>query len=183
VSLRTLSDHVADICQNSVKAGARTVQLEIKETENVFFFKVMDDAGGMPQAVLKQIYDPFYTTRDKNIRRVGLGIPFLKSAAEQTGGEMDIVSQEGIGTMTTAKFFKSNIDCQPVGDIVGTLFTLITSDKNTFWNITRNYNEEEYVIDTKKLMDNLPDSSMWENPAYMNLLRESLCEMESSIKD
>jgi hypothetical protein len=85
--------------------------------------------------------------------------------------------------MTTAKFFKSNIDCQPVGDIVGTLFTLITSDKNTFWNITRNYNEEEYVIDTKKLMDNLPDSSMWENPAYMNLLRESLCEMESSIKD
>jgi hypothetical protein len=47
----------------------------------------------------------------------------------------------------------------------------------------RKYNEEEYAIDTEKLIQNLPDRSMWENPAYMNLLRESLYEMESSIKD
>lgn len=183
MSLRTLSDHVADICQNSVKAGARNVELEIHEDEKKFSFKVVDDAGGMPKVFLEQIFDPFFTTRDKNIRKVGLGIPFLKAAAEQTGGKMDIVSQDGVGTMTSATFFKSNIDCQPVGDIVSTIFTLITSDKNIFWKIMREYNEEEYAIDTEKLIQNLPDRSMWENPAYMNLLRESLYEMESSIKD
>jgi len=183
LSLRTLSDHVADICQNSVKAGAHTVQLEIVEDENTFFFKVVDDAGGMPKALLDRIFDPFFTTRDKNIRRVGLGIPFLKAAAEQTGGTMNIISHEGTGTITSAKFIKTNIDCQPVGDLVGTLFTLITSDKDIFWKITRQYDGDEYVIDTEKLTQNLPDRSMWENPAYMNLLRESLYEMESSIKD
>lgn len=183
MSLRTLSDHVADICQNSIKAGASHVILKIDETQDVFSFEVEDNAGGMPKEVLKRIYDPFYTTRDKNIRKVGLGIPFLKTAAEITGGHLDIVSEEGKGTKLTVLLHKSHIDCQPVGDLAGTFFTLITTDKSIHWEIERTYSDEEYVIDTDKLFENQTDKRLWESPQFLKIIRESLYEMENAIKD
>lgn len=183
MSLRTLSDHVADICQNSIKAGASHVILNIDETQDVFSFKVEDNAGGMPKEVLKRIYDPFYTTRDKKIRKVGLGIPFLKTAAEITGGHLEVVSEEGIGTTLSVFLNKSHIDCQPVGDLASTFFTLITTDKSIHWEIQRIYNGEDYVINTKKLFKNQTDQKLWENPAFLKIIRESLYEMEKAIKD
>lgn len=183
MSLRTLSDHVADICQNSIKAGASRVILKVDETLDVFSFKVEDNAGGMPKEILKRIYDPFYTTRDKKIRKVGLGIPFLKTAAESTGGHLDIESEEGIGTTLSVLIKKSHIDCQPVGDLAGTFFTLITTDQSIHWEIKRTYNEEEYEIDTEKLFDNQADKKLWENPSFLKIIRESLYEMENAIKD
>jgi len=183
LSLRTLSDHVADISQNAIKAGASHVILKVDETWDVFSFKVVDNAGGMPKEVLKKIYDPFYTTRDKKIRKVGLGIPFLKTAAEITGGHLDIVSEEGKGTTLSVLLNKSHIDCQPVGDLAGTFFTLITTDKSIHWEITRSYNGEDYVIDTDKLFENQADQKLWENPSFLKIIRESLYEMEIAIKD
>ncbi|MFP4461204.1 MAG: ATP-binding protein [Thermotogota bacterium] len=183
MSLRTLSDHVADICQNSIKAGASHVILKVEETKDVFSFEVEDDAGGMPKEVLKRIYDPFFTTRDKKIRKVGLGIPFLKTAAELTGGHLDIVSEPGKGTTLSVLLRKSHIDCQPVGDLAGTFFTLITTDKSIHWEILRSYNEAQYTIDTDKLFDNQNDKKLWENPSFLKIIRESLYEMENSIKD
>jgi len=183
LSLRTLSDHVADICQNSIKAGASHVILKVDETPDMFSFKVEDNAGGMPQEILNRIYDPFYTTRDKKIRKVGLGIPFLKSAAEITGGHLDIISEVGKGTVLSVLFYKSHIDCQPVGDLAGSFFTLITTDKSIHWEIQRIYNEEEYVIDTDKLFENQADQKLWENPSFLKIIRESLYEMEMAIKD
>jgi len=183
VSLRTLSDHVADICQNSIKAGASHVLLKIDETEEIFTFEVVDDAGGMPKEVLEKIYDPFYTSRDKKIRKVGLGIPFLKTAAEQTGGHLEIISEQGKGTTLSVLLYKSHIDCQPVGDLAGTFFTLITTDKSIHWEIIRADSGEEYTIDTDKLFENQTDKRLWESPQFLKIIRESLYEMEKSIKD
>ncbi|HRW35028.1 MAG TPA: ATP-binding protein [Thermotogota bacterium] len=183
MSLRTLSDHVADICQNSTKAGASHVKLKVDESDDAFFFEVQDDAGGMSKEILARIYDPFYTSRDKKIRKVGLGIPFLKSAAEQTGGWLEIVSEEGKGTKLSVRFDKSHIDCQPVGDLAGTFFTLITADQAIRWEIHRTYNEDEYDIDTETLFENQADKKLWENPSFLKIIRESLYEMEKSIKD
>ena len=157
--------------------------LKIEEMEDVFSFEVEDNANGMPKEVLEQIYDPFYTSRDKKIRKVGLGIPFLKSAAELTGGHLDIVSEQGKGTKLTAVLHKSHIDCQPVGDLAGTFFALITTDKSIHWEIKRSYNTEDYTIDTEKLFENQTDKKIWENPSFLKIIRESLYEMENSIKD
>ncbi len=183
MSLRTLSDHIADICQNSIKAGASFVSLDIAETQEMFVFEVLDNAGGLNKETLEKFFDPFYTSRDKKIRRVGLGIPFLKNAAEQTGGKVEIKNEEGKGLCVCATFNKSNIDCQPVGDIAETIFTLITADKSIHWKISRAYNQESYDIDTKKVFDDSNDSRLYENPSYLKILRDSLYEMEESLKD
>jgi len=183
LSLRTLSDHIADICQNAIKAGAKNIRLEIIEDSETFNFTVSDDAGGMSGEILKQIYDPFFTSRDKKIRKVGLGIPFLKSAAEMTGGGVSIDSKEGEGTVVRAEFKKHHIDCQPIGNLTDTFFSLITTDKNISMVIRRVFGEDEYIIDTDKIIASLPNPGMWENPKYLGIINESLKEMEASIKD
>jgi hypothetical protein len=80
-------------------------------------------------------------------------------------------------------FNKSHIDCQPVGDLAGTFFTLITTDKSIHWEIQRIYNGEDYEIDTNKLFENQTDQKLWENPSFLKIIRDSLYEMENAIKD
>lgn len=157
--------------------------LDIVETEDRFVFEVVDNAGGLSKEMLERLFDPFYTSRDKKIRRVGLGIPFLRNAAELTGGKVDIKNEEGKGLGICAAFNKSSIDCQPVGDIAETLFTLITANISIHWKILRQYNEESYDIDTQKLFDVSNDAGLYENPAYLKILGDSLHEMEKSLKD
>ena len=127
--MKELSLNILDIAQNSVKAGAKRVSLLIEESETRLTFSVTDDGCGMTADFLKRVTDPFCTTR--KTRRVGLGLPFLKLMAEQTGGHMEITSRaeseypEDHGTRTSATFCKDHIDCLPLGDIISTVVALI----------------------------------------------------------
>ncbi len=181
MSLRTISDHIADICQNSVKAGGKEITLEITEDDVKFFFKVEDDAGGMNEEVQKIVFDPFYTSRDKKIRRVGLGLPFLKNAAETTGGYVKLESCPGKGTVIEALFFKTNIDCQPVGNIPETFFALITSSSDINWHISRNYGNEEYTIKSDEILPKEKIETLISTPYFLKILKDSLYELEKSL--
>lgn len=64
---------------------------------------------------IRQVTDPFYTSR--TTRKVGLGVPFFKFAAESTGGSFSIESEPGKGTMVTAVFTLNHIDRMPLGDM------------------------------------------------------------------
>ena len=55
-----------------------------------------DNGCGMTPEQVERVQDPFFTTR--TTRRVGLGVPFFKMAAELTGGGLTIRSQVGKGT-------------------------------------------------------------------------------------
>ena len=124
--MKTISEHIMDIAQNSVKAGAKTIILELTDKDDVLLFCIEDDGCGMDKETVKRVTDPFYTTR--TTRKVGVGIPFLKQNAEQTGGEVVIRSEQGRGTILTAKFITSNIDCPPLGDVHVTVALLITGN-------------------------------------------------------
>jgi hypothetical protein len=62
---------------------------------------------------------------------VGLGIPFLTMLSEQTGGTVEITSRheedypDSHGTVIRAGFGKDHIDFIPLGDMTGTVITLI----------------------------------------------------------
>lgn len=184
MSLRTIADHILDIAQNSVNAGAKLVEIHIEEDpqKGVFKFVVKDDGRGMTEEELKRLFDPFYTTRDHKIRRIGLGLPMLKYACESTGGKVDVHSKKGEGTLVEAVFNTSHIDCQPVGDIAGSIFALLFSSKDVDWVIKRVYNGKTYIVDSKTLKENLSKAD-WENPKIMNLIREFVEELEKSVKE
>ena len=184
MSLRTIADHILDIAQNSVNAGAKLVKVVIEENtkEGIFRFIVKDDGRGMDKEEIEKLFDPFYTTRDHKIRRVGLGLPMLKFACEITGGNVRISSEKGKGTEVEAIFKTSHIDCQPVGDIAGVIFTLLFSSKNVDWIIKRSYNGNIYTVDSRDLKEKFSDEDL-ENPKIMNMIRNLIEELEKSIKE
>jgi hypothetical protein len=73
--------------------------------------------------------DPFTTTR--TTRKVGMGLPLFRLAAEQTGGTFSIESRQAgesggaHGTCVCAAFHTEHVDCAPLGDVASTLVTLI----------------------------------------------------------
>lgn len=90
--MKELSLNILDIAQNSVKAGAKDIDIRLTETADTLTIEITDDGCGMDAEAVKGVIDPFFTTR--TTRNVGLGVPLLKLAAEQTGrGDRDILRQ------------------------------------------------------------------------------------------
>ena len=114
----TLADLVADITQNACESGANLVELEVREGGGEFRFVVKDNGKGMTKEELGRVLDPFVTDGVKHPhRKVGLGLPFLRQTAEQSGGGWDVQSEKGRGTTVTAWFDMGNVDMPPVGDL------------------------------------------------------------------
>jgi signal transduction histidine kinase len=128
--MRELSLNVMDVAQNSVRAKASLVTITVDESDKDDFLQISiaDDGCGMTEEQVKRLTDPFFTTR--KTRKVGLGIPFLTMLAEMTGGGVQITSvhesvSDDHGTTTHARFGRNHIDFIPLGDMIGTVVTLI----------------------------------------------------------
>jgi len=122
----TTCDTLLDIVQNAFEAGATDVRLEVVRRGPRLVAEVRDNGRGMDGAALKKALDPFGTDGTKHPRRkVGLGLPFLKQAAEQCGGGMAVESAPGRGTAVRFMFDLSNVDAPPLGDMAGTLAALM----------------------------------------------------------
>jgi len=146
--MQELSLHILDITENAVAAGARQVFIAMTEdrVEDRLMLEIRDDGTGMDAADLKQVLDPFFTT--KKVRRVGLGLPLLAQAAEDAGGSFAIQSEPGKGTVVTAVFRLTHMDRQPLGDLAGTLVTLITGNPEVHFVYRHCCNGRTYVLDT-----------------------------------
>ena len=164
--MKDLSLNLLDIAENSVKAGASLTQLHIREEGNLLTFRVADDGCGMTEEVLKGVTDPFYTTR--TTRKVGLGLPLLRMAAEMTGGSMEVQSRHrdahptDHGTAVTAVFHTDHIDCPPVGDLVATVTTLIQGHPDTDFHFLHVIDGREVELDTRQLREILGEVSLAE---------------------
>jgi anti-sigma regulatory factor (Ser/Thr protein kinase) len=126
--MKEISLNILDIVQNSLRAGAVKISIEIKESAmtDIYRIVVTDNGNGIPADILDKVTDPFVTTRTK--RKMGLGLPLLKYHAELTGGTLSIESDPGKGTRVAASFSLKHIDRQPLGDITGVLILLLASN-------------------------------------------------------
>lgn len=122
-----ISFHLFDLVQNSVAAGARVVRLEIRDAGDGdgLDIEVADDGRGMDERTRLRVQDPFFTS--KRFKKVGLGIPLLKATAEVCGGDFAIASRPGEGTSVRALLRRGHLDCPPLGDLEGTLLSLMTT--------------------------------------------------------
>lgn len=145
--------NVLDIAQNSVRAEATLIQLTVDVDQNTDMLTIIieDNGCGMTKEQIAQVEDPFFTTR--TTRKVGLGVPFLKMAAISAGGNFEIKSQVGTGTVVTTTFQLSNINRMPLGDINGTVHTLITFNTHIDFLYTYKFNEKSFVLDTREFKE------------------------------
>jgi len=157
--VREISLHLLDIIENSISAGAACVMLDIVEDHVVDILKIriVDDGRGMDAETVKKISDPFYTTR--TTRKVGLGIPLLKAAAEACNGYLSIESEPGKGTTVTVAFQHSHIDRMPLGDIPTTMLGLIIGSPEVHWKMRYESDGQEFLFDDaeiKQALEGIP---------------------------
>ncbi len=152
-----LSLNVLDIANNSIRAGAGLVEIdiEIHRDLDVLSITITDNGCGMTSEQLMQVKDPFYTTR--TTRKIGLGIPFFQMAALGTGGSFDIQSTPNIGTKVIATFGLSHIDRMPLGDMNSTIHTLIVLNPQIDFAYRYQYEERQFELDTRMLREILGD--------------------------
>jgi K+-sensing histidine kinase KdpD len=152
-----LAAHILDIAENSVRAGAKLIEIDIEEdrVKDFLSIKIIDDGQGMKQEDIKKVLDPFYTT--KTVRRVGLGLPLLADAAQRSGGHLNLESVEGKGTTVKATFGLSHVDRQPLGEIIGTLIVLIAGNSNVDFIYKHKRNDRQFELDTRQIREEIGD--------------------------
>lgn len=173
--MKELSLHILDIVQNSVKAKATEIRIDIIESpeKNLLEILIADNGCGMSKDFLKRVRDPFATTR--TTRKVGMGISLFEAAAQQSGGYLDIVSEEGKGTTLYVCFELDNIDRAPVGDMAETMVTIIMSAPDINYVYTHRRSDKEFVFNTKDIKETLGNVSVT-NPEILGWIKEYITE-------
>lgn len=148
-----LSLNILDVTQNSVTAGATLIQISISADTAMdrLTIQISDNGCGMTEEQVRNVTDPFFTSR--KTRKVGLGIPFFKMAAELTGGSFTIESQVGVGTTTTAIFGLSSIDRMPLGNMADTMSVLIGPNPDIDFVLTMEKDGAGFVMDTRSFRE------------------------------
>ncbi len=179
--MREISLHILDIAQNSVTANASLVEITVNESKkaNTLTVTVKDNGKGMSEEMVKKVVDPFTTGR--TTRKVGLGIPLIKQAAELTGGSLSLNSALGVGTTLTAVFVLDSIDRQPLGNMAETMLGLITSYENVDFLYIHKSDDKEFLADTREIKKVLGGISLRETEVYL-WLSEFLKEGEADLK-
>ena len=178
--MRELSLNVLDIVQNSISAKATVIEIELFEhiEKDLLEINIFDNGKGMTEEQVKSVIDPFFTTR--TTRKVGLGIPLFKMAAEMSGGRLDIKSELGKGTRVYTSYGYSNVDRMPVGDMNGTVSMLIRMNPDIDFVYTHSINEKSYVLDTRELRKQLEDVPL-DTPDVIDWIEEYLNENDAEL--
>lgn len=169
-----LALHILDIAENSVRAGAKNVCIEVVEdrVRDRLEIEIRDDGCGMDEATLAKALDPFYTS--KKVRRVGLGLPMLKEAALRAGGCFTIDSQVGKGTRVAVGFQWSHIDRQPLGDVPGALVALLAGSPGVDF-VYRHTCAGVFELDTREIRKEIGDVPL-NHTEVLTFLRHHLTE-------
>ncbi|RUM88191.1 MAG: sensor histidine kinase [Thermodesulfatator sp.] len=84
--------------RNAIEASSEGDTIEVKTMRAKYGAKVeiIDHGIGMPESILKNIFVPFFGTKEKSS---GLGLCVVKQIIEEHGGTISISSVEGQGTV------------------------------------------------------------------------------------
>lgn len=184
--MKELSLNILDVAENSVKAGASLTQILLTEQDGTLTLEIVDDGCGMDEDVVRSVIDPFYTTR--TTRKVGMGIPLLKLACEQTGGSLAIssVTEEADpvahGTHVTATFDMNHIDFTPLGDVSSTVLTLIQGHPDRDFMFRHRLQGGDVELDTRELREVLEDVPL-NSYDVMEWIRGNLQEQYEELSD
>jgi hypothetical protein len=167
--------HLTDLVQNSVAAGATTIRLDIVESErtNSLALEIADNGRGMDSRTLEKVQDPFFTT--KSFKKVGLGIPLFKATAQACRGDFAIASDAGRGTEVKALMQRGHPDCPPMGDLPGTLLSLLASLEGIDLQFSYRSDRGEFAISSNMVRQQAGDLHL-SHPDVYRFLREYILD-------
>lgn len=100
-----LEQVIINMIENSCQAltdRKQSVRIEIQKNCTSVFIKISDEGKGMKPAIIKNITDPFFTTK-RNNGGTGLGLSITSKIIMQHEGELDFESKPNEGTKAIIK--------------------------------------------------------------------------------
>lgn len=92
---RALLNLVVNAVQSSSRGGQVTVIARLSsDSPQQLVIGVNDEAGGISETEISEIFEPFYSTRSTG---TGLGLPIAKSIAEAHSGNLVLENRPGVG--------------------------------------------------------------------------------------
>lgn len=180
--MRTISEHVLDIVQNSVRADATLIEIIVIENkkDNIYTLNIKDNGCGMSREDLEKAANPFFTSR--KTRKVGLGLSLLKQNAEAAKGALMIDSSPGKGTEVKATFQHMHLDRPPVGDIWNTWYLSVIA--NPLIRIIYRHQTDEGVFEIdsdeiRKALVGVPLQQADISRAVIEMFRSNLEEIKA----
>ena len=169
-----ISLNILDVAENSVRAEADLIEIlvRVQPEEDKLTVIIKDNGCGMTPEQVQKVQDPFFTTR--TTRKVGLGVPFFKQAAESAGGSFQIDSEKGKGTTVKAVFTLSHIDRMPLGDISSTIHTLIVFNEHIDFRYTYEYADRSFVLDTREMREMLGEDISFSKSEVSDFIKDYL---------
>ncbi len=180
--MRTLSDHILDILQNSISANATLIEIIVEENKksDICSLRIIDNGCGMNEEILKEATNPFFTSR--KTRKVGLGLSLLKQNAEMSNGKFSLTSKPEKGTEVEAIFQLSNIDRQPLGDIWNTFYLTMLSNETVELIYLHKTDNGEFRINSTEIREMLGEVSLKQKEireAIIELIKNNLRDIEA----
>ncbi|TGN10003.1 LIC_12097 family sensor histidine kinase [Leptospira ilyithenensis] len=86
-----------NIFRNSLQAfdyRPGEITIDVRKTKNWIHIIVEDNAGGIPEAIIQKIFDPFFTN-NKSGTGTGLGLSICYSIVQEHDGTISVKSTEG----------------------------------------------------------------------------------------
>jgi hypothetical protein len=157
--MRTICQHIFDLARNSINADAQNIQIIVEEdiSKNLFKLIVIDDGRGIKPEILTKVKNTFFTTRPRNKRNVGLGLPLMDATCQQSGGKLIIESEYRHGTTITATMEHDNIDRPPLGNLADLFTSLLLSslENKVIWELEHIFNGKKYRLKNRMTRDEL----------------------------
>ncbi|MBF0119944.1 MAG: response regulator [Desulfobacterales bacterium] len=95
-----------NLCTNAYHAMEKTggiLSVELKNADNYVELTVCDTGYGIEPEITEKIFDPYFTTKDKE-KGTGLGLSIVQGIVEKCGGKITVESFIGKGTKFTILF-------------------------------------------------------------------------------
>ena len=83
---------------HAVPAAQRVIDIETVLLEHAVSIRVGDTGPGVPEAVLGQVFTPFFSTKPEGL---GLGLNICRTIVEAHGGHLTVVNRPGGGAVFT----------------------------------------------------------------------------------
>ena len=157
IVMKELSLHLLDVSENSMTADADLLIIHIKEDyrNNILKIVIKDNGKGMDTDQLKEVTNPFFTT--KRSKRVGLGLSLLKETCERCDGKFFVDSVPKKGTEIKAQFPLNHIDLPPLGNMAVTIVALILRNLSVDIVYKHEVDDKIFIMDTREIKRQLGD--------------------------
>ncbi|MBD3180823.1 PAS domain S-box protein [Candidatus Poribacteria bacterium] len=102
IDVREIKQLLLNLLKNAIEAmpqgGLLNVKTYLNEGKDSMFIEISDTGQGLTESELRSIFRPFYSTKPSG---TGLGLPFCRRVVEEHGGEINVESKPGKGSVFT----------------------------------------------------------------------------------